>query len=300
MVSPDEDYDDFGDSLNGKISGMYNFSENFAIRAAIGTSFRAPSLAQTGFEFSTQDFGAGGQLTVFGHLPVSDSVAIANGAVPLKEEESDNISVGFIVDMGEAFSLTVDYFSIDVDDRVTLVTGSVDNVTFFTNLVDTETDGFDITANGAFDLGAGVLDWRIGYNNSETEVQNPQVLGEEELNTLETAAPDDKLILSGSWNVDRWFVVLRATRYGEAVRDFDFGGGFPDPQVFGEDWSIDVEVGFDVMNNWTVAIGADNILDEYPDLSSDDNSFFGHLAYDVLPPIGMNGAYWYLRSNYDF
>ena len=295
-----EDYDDFGDSLNGKISGMYRFTDNFAVRAAFGTSFRAPSLAQTGFEFSTQDFGAGGQLTVFGHLPVSDPLAIANGAVPLKEEESDNLSVGFIVDMGEEFSLTFDYFSIDVDDRISIVPGSIDNVTFFTNLVNTETDGFDITATGVFDLGIGVLDWRIGYNNSETDVKNPQVLGEEQLNTLETVAPDGKLILSGSWSVDRWLVVLRTTRFGETTRDLDFGGGFPDPQTYGETWSIDLEVGFDVTDSLTVAIGADNLLDEYPDLSSDDINFFGHLPYDVLSPIGMNGAYFYVRAQYDY
>lgn len=295
-----EDYDDFGDSLNGKLSGIYHFTENFAVRAAFGTSFRAPSLAQTGFAFSTQNFGAGGQLTLIGHLPVSDSVAIANGAVPLKEEESENLSVGFIVDMGEAFSLTFDYFSIDVDDRISIVSGSIDSVTFFTNLVNTETDGFDITASGAFDLGTGALDWSLGYNNSETNVKNPEVLGETELNALETMAPEDKLILSGNWNVDRWSVLLRATRFGETTRDFDFGGGFPDPQVYGENWSIDVEVGLDVTDSWTVAIGADNILDEYPDLSSDDNNFFGHLPYDVLPPIGMNGAYFYLRTQYDF
>ena len=180
------------------------------------------------------------------------------------------------------------------------MSGSIDSVTFFTNLVNTETDGFDITASGAFDLGTGALDWSLGYNNSETNVKNPEVLGETELNALETMAPEDKLILSGNWNVDRWSVLLRATRFGETPRDFDFGGGFPDPQVYGENWSIDVEVGLDVTDSWTVAIGADNILDEYPDLSSDDNNNFGHLPYDVLPPIGMNGAYFYLRTQYDF
>jgi len=42
------------------------------------------------------------------------------------------------------------------------------------------------------------------------------------------------------------------------------------------------------------------LTDEYPDRSIDDISFFGHLPYDVLSPIGMNGAYFNFRTQYDF
>ena len=295
-----EDYDDFGDSLNGKISGMFQVTDSFALRAAYGTSFRAPSLAQTGFEFSTQDFGDNGQLVVFGHLPVSDPLAIANGAVPLKEEESVNLSAGLVVNLGETMRLTIDYYKIDIDDRIIIIPGSTDNVTFFSNLVDTETDGIDVMASGVFDVASGAFIWNLGYNKSDTTVKNPSAIGEEELNTLETAAPDDKIILSGVFSFDRWSLVTRATRFGKTTRDFDFGGGFPDPQTYGANWSIDLEYAFNFTDAWTVAIGGVNVLDEYPDLSSEDNNFFGHLAYDVLPPIGMNGAYWYIRTSFDF
>ena len=295
-----EDYDDFGDSINGKLSARFALTDQFAVRGTLGTSFRAPSLAQTSFQFSTQNFGTGGMLETFGHLPVNDPVAIANGATPLKEEESDNLTVGFVYDGGEAFSLTVDYFRIDIDDRITLTPGSTDNVTFFTNRINTETDGVDVTAEGAFDLGAGKLNWVAAYNTSDTEVQNRAGLGEEELNVLETMAPDDKIILSGAWNLGRWGFVARATRYGETVRDFDFGGGFPDAQILDAVWSLDLEASFDVSDAITVAVGADNIADEYPDVASADNSFFGHLPYDVISPIGMNGAFWYARASVDF
>ena len=84
------------------------------------------------------------------------------------------------------------------------------------------------------------------------------------------------------------------------IGDFDFGGGFPDPQTYDSVWSIDLELSFDINDDWTVAIGGDNITDEYPDLSSDDINFFGHLPYDVFSGIGMNGAYWYARTSFDF
>jgi iron complex outermembrane receptor protein len=295
-----EDYDDFGDATTGKVSGRYAFTEQFAVRATWGTNFRAPSLAQTGFASFTQTFGAGGMLETFGHLPVSDPLAIANGALPLVEEEAENLSVGFVFSTGSAFSLTADYFRVDIDDRLSIVPGSTDNVTFFTNLVDTKTDGFDIQAQGVFDAGAGTISWLVAYNNSETEVKNPTVIGEEELNTLETAAPDDKFIASGSWDLNNWFLTLRATRFGETTRDFDFGGGFPDPQTYDAVWSLDAEVAFSITDAWLVAIGGDNLFDEYPDESNGDINFFGHLPYDVLSPIGMNGRYWYARTSFNF
>ena len=47
-------------------------------------------------------------------------------------------------------------------------------------------------------------------------------------------------------------------------------------------------------------VGGQNILDNYPDRSIDDIAYFGNLPYDVLSPIGSNGAYWYGRVRYSF
>lgn len=294
-----EDYDDFGDALTGKLTAMFDVSETVALRGAAGTSFRAPSLAQTGFESSTINFGEGGMLVQFRHLPVTHPDAIANGATPLKEEESVNLSAGVVVTPTDDMSVTLDFFRIDVDDRVTFVSPG-NNVTFFSNRVDTETTGLDLVATGGLELGGGTFGWQASYNRSETDVKNPEVLGAEDLNTIETAPPEDKIILSGVWEVDRWSFLLRATRFGETTRVFDFGGGFPPPQTYGAEWSIDAEVEASITEAWTVAIGADNLLDEYPDRSSPDIGFFGHLPYDVLSPIGMNGRFSYVRSSYDF
>jgi len=294
-----EDYDDFGNALTGKLSGRFAVTDTFAIRGAAGTSFRAPSLAQTGYERSTTNFGDGGMLELFRLLPVSNPDAIAEGAVPLKEEESTNLSIGFVYDSGPAFNLTVDYFQIDVDDRITLINAG-NNVQYFSNLLDTETQGFDIVAAGVIEAGAGTIDWRVSYNNSETDAKNPSVLGVEDLNTVETAPPEDKFIISGNWMVDRWSTLLRLTQYGDTTRIFDFGGGFEPTQTYGAVWSVDAEFAAKISDAWTVAIGADNLTDEYPDRSIDDINYFGHLPYDVLSGIGMNGRYLYLRTQYDF
>jgi iron complex outermembrane recepter protein len=55
-----------------------------------------------------------------------------------------------------------------------------------------------------------------------------------------------------------------------------------------------------VTKRLSVAIGADNALDEYPDLSSDDINYAGNFPYDVLSPIGMNGAFYYARVGLRF
>ena len=152
------------------------------------------------------------------------------------------------------------------------------------------------------------------YNKSDTEVThvdpNPPELdaigvdnvlfGVEERNTIETASPDDKLILTAHWTSERWSLLARGTRWGEATRVFNFGGGFEPEQTYGAEWGVDLDVEFAVTPKFSVAVGANNVLDEYPELSSADINFFGNLPYDVLQPISFNGAFYYLRTTYTF
>ena len=326
-----EDYSDFGNSVNGKLSARYEFNPVFAIRGTVGTGFRAPSLTQSFFRGSTTSFGTGGQLEKVLNLPTNDPIAQLLGAQDLKAEESVSYNLGFVVRTDAGFRLTVDYYRVNIDNRITLseriggqaVTDFIDaslgipnvlGVRFFTNAVDTETKGFDIVAEYGFDLAASTLTFSAAYNKSETDVvhvdPNPPVLdtlgvgtvlfGVEEQNTLETATPDDKLILTGVWSSDHWLILGRATRWGEAKRVFNFGDGFEPEQVYGSELGIDLDVEYHVSKGLTVAIGGNNILDQYPDLSSSDINYFGNLPYDVLQPITFNGAFFYLRTTYKF
>ena len=126
------------------------------------------------------------------------------------------------------------------------------------------------------------------------------VFGPEERNTIQTASPDDKLILAAHWTTDRWSVLARGTRWGEATRVFNFGFRPLIRQTYGAEWGVDLDVEFAATESFRVAIGANNLLDEYPDLSIFDISFFGNLPYDVLQPITFNGAFYYLRTTYSF
>lgn len=326
-----EDYSDFGSSVNGKISARYEVTPSFALRGTVGTGFRAPSLTQSFFRGSTTSFGEGGQLEQVLNLPTDDPIAQLLGASELEAEESVSYNLGFVLRTDAGFSLTVDFYRIDIDDRITLseriggdaVTDFIDTslgipgvlgVRFFTNAVDTQTDGFDIVVDHDFEVGGGNLALSAAYNKSETDVvsvdPNPPVLdslgvgavlfGVEELNTLEDSYPEDKLILTGHWTSERWSLLVRGTRYGEATRVFNFGGGFEPEQTYGAEWGVDLDVEFAVTDQLAVAIGGNNVLDEYPDRSSADINFFGNLPYDVLQPITFNGAYYYLRTTLSF
>lgn len=301
-----EDYSDFGANTNGKIAGRLELVEGLALRGAISTGFRAPSLTQSFYSGSSSSFGDGGALVGTLNLPVNDPLALANGSASLEAEESISRSAGIVWSI-DNFNLTFDYYQVDIDDRIALSenisisnVAGVEAIRFFTNAVDTETEGYDVVASYNIDA------WQFtaAYNNNDTEVVNSpsvSVFGIEETNTFETAAPKDKIILSTKWANDNISVLVRATRFGETKRVFDFGGGFEPTQVYGAEWSIDADVQYNITDDLSVSVGANNLLDEYPDESIFDISYFGNLPYDGgVSPLGANGRFLYLKASYSF
>lgn len=262
---------------------------------------------------------------------MSDEIARALGAKDLKAEKSLNYSVGFTLAPGDEFSLAVDLFRIKVQDRITISEqlngtdltdfiqaqfglANVEGINFFTNAVDTATKGVDIIANYRHALGAGALRLTAAYTYARTTIDgvnatpeqlqalglNDVLFGVEERNTLEDAAPRTKTILSAEWSDPRWALLARLTRYGSAVRVFNFGGGFEPRQEYGARSQLDLEAELKLTTRFSVALGGTNVLDNYPDLSSDDINYFGNFPYDVLSPIGFNGAFFYARATAKF
>ena len=126
------------------------------------------------------------------------------------------------------------------------------------------------------------------------------LIGLEESNTLTTAVPRTKLILGSDYELNRFGGLLRATRFGSVTRVFDFGGGFTPSQKIPAQWSVDAEVSYKLFGETTLAIGANNLFDNYPDQSIPDINGAGNLAYDILSPIGINGRFVYARARVNF
>ena len=326
-----EDYEDFGGELTGKLAARYEFSPAFALRGAVSNNFRAPSLAQVGFESTSTGYNAAGQIVEGRLLSVNNPIARALGATDLDPEKSVNLSLGFTSRIGERFDLSFDLFQIRIDDRIALseaITGQaltdfvdanfdvarIQSAQFFVNAADTRTRGAELVGNWRDQLAGGHLlltgTWSYAKTELENVVATPAQLaaldpgyilfGVEESNTITDAAPRTRAQFSANWNNDRWNLLARVQRHGSAKRVFNFGGGFEPEQVYGAEFQLDAEVEYRIGDRWSVALGGQNLTDEYPDLSNEDIYYFGNLPYDVLSPIGSNGAYYYTRIRYTF
>ncbi len=326
-----EHYSDFGGEITGKLSARYEFAPTFALRGSVSNNVRAPSLSQIGYESTSTGYDASGRLTQGRLLSVNNPIARALGATPLQAEHSLNLGLGFTSQIGEHLDVSFDVFQIDIDDRVALserITGEaledfvfdrfgvtgVQSANYFANAVDTRTQGAELVANWRQPLAGGQLLLTGGWSYAKTEIRRiaatPAELtalgpdyvlfGIEESNTLTDATPRTRAQLSANWNDDRWNLLGRLSRHGSATRVFNFGGGFEPAQTYGAEFQLDAEVELRLSRKWTVAAGGQNLTDEYPDRSSADISYFGNLPYDVLSPIGSNGAFYYARARYTF
>jgi iron complex outermembrane receptor protein len=195
-----EDYTDFGTTVNGKLASRLELIDGFALRGAVSTGFRAPSLQQQFFAAAATN-NIGGVLVDAVTLPVNNPVAIALGATPLKAEKSFSWSAGAVFNKIDGLDVTFDYYQIDIDDRIVLsdnLTASrspagapsgtnpglgiaqilnnagftgISAARFFFNGIDTRTKGFDVIATYRTDLGdLGSLSLTGGYNWNDVAI----------------------------------------------------------------------------------------------------------------------------------
>lgn len=324
-------YSDAGGAGTGKLSARYAFTPALALRGAASTSFRAPSLAQEAFSFTTSNYGDGGVLSQVRTLPVGSAAAQALGARDLKPERSRNFSLGLTAQPAAGVSVTLDVYRIDVKDRITLSERfssaalssllasqyglpNVDGVNFFTNAVDTRTQGADLVGQWQGKAAGGDLQLSAAISASRTRIQRTEglpaqltalgasggLVGLEEANTLTSSSPRQRHVFTAQWTGGAYGGLLRATRHGKTTRVFDFGDGFTPTQTYGATWQLDAEVEWRPTKAWALALGGVNITNRYPDRSIADIAYFGNLPYDVLSPVGFNGAYWYARARYSF
>jgi iron complex outermembrane receptor protein len=310
-------YSDFGGATTAKLSTRLALDRTLALRGAISSNFRAPSLAQQGFAFTVTDRGDGGTLSQVRTLPVDNAIARYLGAQDLKAETSRNASVGLSWQPSKAWSTTLDAYAIRVKNRITLSqrisrdgladelftkfgASGIDGVNFFTNALDTHTRGADLVTqwSGAALGGDLRLGWTASFNR--TTVRGGERVGLEEINTLTDASPRQRHILTAQWQGGIWGLLARATRHGATTRVFDFGDGYVPTQTYAAVWQLDLEAQAQVTKALNVSVGAVNATDKYPTRSIPDIAYYGNFPYDVLSPVGFNGAYYYARARFSF
>ena len=164
-----ENFEDFGTTVNGKLSGRYRLVDAFSLRASVSSGFRAPTPGQqNGFNLSTVFDPTINDLVERGTIPSIFPMARLRGGRPLEPEKSVSYAVGAVVENGP-LTVTADYFHIDLSDRIavtqdfTLTPEEVDRLLnegvenarglsrfrFFTNEISTRTEGVDLVLSYA-------------------------------------------------------------------------------------------------------------------------------------------------------
>ena len=110
-----EDPEEFDSTLDGKFSARFQATDELAIRSSVGTGFRVPTVGQANVQNVTTGI-TDGQL--IDQLTLPPTHALLEGiAEPLDAEESTSFGLGAVVNVG-GFDLTIDYYHIEVDDRI--------------------------------------------------------------------------------------------------------------------------------------------------------------------------------------
>ncbi|MXO71000.1 TonB-dependent receptor plug domain-containing protein [Alteraurantiacibacter buctensis] len=108
-----EDYSDFGDTLIGKLTTRYDFSDAFALRGTVSTGFRAPTLAESGYSATNV-----GPTSAVLQLAPSSAGAASAGFGALGPEESFNISLGTVIRPAPLLTMTLDGYYLKINDRI--------------------------------------------------------------------------------------------------------------------------------------------------------------------------------------
>jgi len=117
-----DDYDDFGSDFNPKVAFRWQLLDQLIMRGSWSTSFRAPSLAQSGAGVTLSSFNVpcdqvpeacGGEDT--GTIVVNTELL---GNADLEPETADNIGFGLLWQLTPNADLTIDYWSIEYENLV--------------------------------------------------------------------------------------------------------------------------------------------------------------------------------------
>ncbi|WP_299134394.1 TonB-dependent receptor [uncultured Tenacibaculum sp.] len=270
-----ENYSDFGSTFVWKVSSRYKFADDkYTIRASASTGFRAPTLHQIYTQKKQYSFVAGSGIQVSGLINNVSREARQLGVPRLKAEESTNFTVGIGGKPFNNFSFTLDYYNIEVEDRIVLsneLSTTFGTVSYFANAINTRTSGLDVVIGYKnLELGNGKLGFNLSGNytfeNGRTDNNGSALIDATQEALLFTSRPNTKWILGATYDVGNFGFTLNNTYFGttkfkQAGMDSNLRTEFT-PQIV-----TDLGVNYNIDDNWTVAFNANNILSVLPEWS---------------------------------
>jgi iron complex outermembrane receptor protein len=210
---------------------------------------------------------------------------------------------------------------------------SVGAARFFINGLDTRTQGVDAVLNWRIPFdGLGKWSFTAAYNYNDQKIvaynndlgplasiPGLVLFGRVESLRVTEGQPKDKIVLSLDGDIGKFGITARTTRYGKVTSPGNanpiaaptsltaYG---PDDIFLRAKWITDLELQFKPNERVTIAVGADNAFDVYPDRSpfglrpaSIGGSYPAnqqYIPFSIFSPFGFNGRYIYARASYDF
>ena len=260
-----ENYSDFGAVSTFKTSFRYKVTDNFNFRGSFSTGYRAPSLQQKYFSNTLTSFSQG-NLVQSRVANNNDPVTKLAGIPALKQETSNNMSLGFSWKPMQGLSVTVDGYQIKMKDRVVLSglfsaadetlpkaltdklnSLGVSTAQFFANAVNTTNTGVDVVVDYQKKLSATEkLKFLLVGNFQDIqldEVHVPAALNTNEYNAntffndrekffLKASAPASKLSFTADYTKKKVSIGARVTYFGKlTLTGFGYNGDGINPEV---------------------------------------------------------------------
>jgi iron complex outermembrane recepter protein len=187
----------------------------------------------------------------------------------------------------------------------------LDEVAFFTNSIDTRTQGVEFVASYRQKRNGEGLNGSLAFTFNETKINNIQKTPDQlqtganrtialidtiSISLIETSQPRQKVVLSLGYKIKRWDASVRATYFGEVISWEKPAGANHRSQTFSGKTLVDVSVAYSLSKNLVFSVGSNNLFDVYPDkVFSNYNSFFnGQTPYTRnANQFGFNGASYY-------
>ena len=315
-----ENFDDFGATTNYKLATNYGLTDELKVRGSYSTGFRAPTPGQQNTFNVTTEFGEDSEgrfiLVNKGTIPSTHPAAAVVGGKALEPETSKNFTLGTVVS-NDALNLTIDYFNIEVEDRLAassdqkLRPGQADTLfaagiaearnlqefRFFTNDFETETQGLDVVLTAP--VGTGGLSLAYNYTGTEVIRYNPEQLDDERITLLEKGLPRHRWNISLTQALAQNWDILGRVNYYDSWDEQSIGH-----QVFGSAFLLDLESTLSLAAESTVTLGVQNFLavepDNYSVAEGGDPAEIVGRPFGEYSPFGFGGAFWYAKYSYTF
>jgi iron complex outermembrane receptor protein len=327
-----EDYSDFGSELVYKIAGIFQVTDEIAIRSSFGTGFRAPTPGQQGTTNVSTRLPNGFPVAT-GLFPANSATAQALGASPLDPETSTNFTLGATADVGN-FTLTVDYYRILLEDRVNAIStldvsatevtdpdadgydayqrflaldaagvegaNTIGGVFYFQNAFDTVTQGIDIVGTYNFESEYGDTTITASMNFADQNFNSdPQVyFNNEAIYDFLNGTPATRGVLSLKHAMDDMSFTARMNYFG-GYSNSDGGSQVSAIQIFEPEVMFDLEGTYFISEMLSVSAGARNLFDNYPDAGEIGETCCGRI-YRSDSIVDWQGGYYYMRLNMSF